>query len=297
MRANRLLPILIGALVALMLVYSSLFVVDQRYYAIVLTFQSFKQVVNEPGLHAKWPYPIDQVVYIDKRNQTIDSGDTDRYITAEKQNLQVDLFVKWQVTDPRQYYVSFRGDSTIAQERLLQIIRAALNEEFAKRTVRELIATQREDVMHAVREKVGASAASLGVAVVDVRLKRVDLLPEISERVYQRMVSERNQRANAERSNGYAEEEQIKADADRQREVILAEAYKTAQTAKGEGDAQAAQIYAEAYSRDPQFYSFYKSLEAYRESFKNHGDIVVADPNSDFFKFMKSPSSATPPRK
>ena len=291
---NRAVAGLIAAFVVVCLLWSSLFLVDQRYYAIVLTFQKVKEVINEPGLHVKWPYPIDQVVLIDKRIQTIDRGDADRYITSEKKNLLVDLFVKWQVTDPTRFYVSFRGDTQLAQDRLLQIIRAALNEEFTKRTVKEVISTQREDVMQAVRAKVGNDAAALGLKVVDVRLKRVDLLAEISDRVYLRMQAERNRVANEQRSTGFAEQEQIKADADRQREVILAEAYEKAQNTRGEGDARAAQIYTEAYSRDPQFYAFYKSLDAYRESFRNRSDLLVVDPSSDFFKFLKSPGTTAP---
>ncbi len=294
---NRVLPILISILAVLWLAYSCLFIVDQRSFAIVFTFQSVKEVIKEPGLHAKWPYPIDQVTFIDRRIHTIDQVEPDRYITAEKKNLLVDLFVKWQVIDPTQYYVSVRNDTQLAQSRLTQIIRAALNEEFTKRTVREVIADQREDVMRDVREKVGAEVGALGISIIDVRLKRVDLLPEISERVYQRMEAERNRVANQLRSVGAAEQEQIKADADRQSEVILADAYEKSQAIKGDGDAHASQIYAEAYSRDPQFYAFYKSLEAYRASFKSRNDLVVVDPSSEFFKFMKNPDTTAQPKR
>lgn len=293
----RIAAALTGLLLLVILASSMIFVVDQRNFALVFRFQKVKDVITEPGLHVKWPYPIDQVVTVDKRIQTIDGAQADRYITSEKRNLLVDLFVKWQVSDPVRYYVSFRGEKSLAQDRLTQIIRAGLNEEFAKRTVQEVVSSQREQVMDTVRTKVARDAAEVGIKVVDVRLKRVDLLATISERVYLRMQAERNRVANELRSTGAAEEEQIKADADRQHEVILADAYEKAQSIKGEGDAKASQIYAEAFGRDPQFYAFYKSLEAYRQTFRDHNNLIVVDPDSEFFKYMKNPSSVANPKK
>jgi modulator of FtsH protease HflC len=287
---NRIVAIVVAALFVLLAISSTFFTVDQRHYAIVFKLGEVTRVISEPGLNVKIPL-IENVVYLDKRIQTIDNAEADRYITAEKKNLLVDLFVKWQIVDPREFYISFHGDQRQAQDRLAQIIRAALNEEFTKRTVREVVSSQRENVMQGVRSKVSADAAQVGIAILDVRLKRVDLLAEISESVYKRMEAERKRVANELRSTGGAEAEQIRADADRQRQVILAEAYRRAQGIKGEGDAKASQIYADAYGKDPQFYRFYRSLEAYRASFSDPHDLIIADPNSEFFQFMKSPSA------
>ena len=294
---NRIIWICVVLVLAIVAASSSMYIVDQRDYALVLEFEKVTKVVSDPGLHFKWPYPINQIVLIDRRIQTIDRGDTDRYITAEKKNLLVDLFVKWRITDPLKFYISFRNDQDLAQDRLTQLIRAALNEEFTKRTVREVISSQRENVMQGVRTKVASDAAAVGITIIDVRLKRVDLLAGISDSVYRRMQAERNRVANELRSIGGAEAEQIKADADRQRVVILADAYQKAQNIKGEGDAHASQIYAEAFGRDPKFYDFYKSLEAYRASFGNHGDLLIVDPSSEFFKYMKQPGAGAPGKK
>ncbi|MGA2548711.1 MAG: protease modulator HflC [Burkholderiaceae bacterium] len=294
---NRAVALIAVILLLVLIASSMIFIVDQRNFAIVFTFQKVKEVIAQPGLYLKWPYPVDQVVTVDKRIQTIDGAQADKYITSEKRNLLVDLFVKWQITDPVRYYVSFHGEKSLAQDRLMQIIRAGLNEEFTKRTVAEVVSSQREEVMNAVRTKVAKDAGEVGIRVVDVRLKRVDLLATISERVYQRMQAERNRVANQLRSTGAAEEEQIKADADRQTEVILADAYEKSQAIQGEGDAKASQIYAEAFGRDPQFYAFYKSLEAYRRTFSGHDDLIIVDPSSEFFKYMKNPTIVPNPKK
>jgi membrane protease subunit HflC len=288
---NRIVALVVSIVIVLFVFSSMIFVVDQRRFAIVFALGEVKQVITEPGLYFKLPPPFQNIVYLDKRIQTIDNPDADRYITAEKKNLLVDLFVKWRISDPRRYFISFKGDQPLAQDRLSQIIRAALNEEFAKRTVSEVVSNEREVVMQAVRKKVGPDAASIGIEIVDVRLKRVDLLSAISESVYRRMEAERKQVANQLRSTGAAEAEQIRADADRQREVLLAEAYKGAQVIKGDGDAKASAIYADAFGRDPQFYQFYRSLDAYRHSFRKN-DLIVVDPNSEFFRFMRSPGAA-----
>lgn len=286
---NRIIVTVAALIVAALVVSSTLFVVDQRDDAIVFAFGEVKHVITQPGLYFKLPPPFQNVVELDNRIQTIDTAEADRYITSEKKNVLVDSYVKWRIADARRYFISFRGDSTLAQSRLSQIIRSALQEEFAKRTVTEVISGQRDSVMQAVRAKVGPDAAAIGIQIVDVRLKRVDLLPEISDSVYRRMQAERGQVANMQRATGMAEAEQIKADADRQSEVILADAYRDAQTIKGNGDAKASAIYADAFGRDPQFYAFYKSLEAYRASFNSKNDIILVDPNSDFFRFMHGP--------
>jgi modulator of FtsH protease HflC len=289
---SRIVAFVIG-LVVLIWLWSSLFVVDQRRFAIVISFGEVKTVISEPGLHFKLPTPFQNVVFLDKPIQTIDTDEADRYITSEKKNLMVDLFVKWQIADPKRFYTSVQGNMGLAAGRLTQIIRSALNEEFTKRTVREVVSDQRDQVMRAVVAKVAHDTADLGVKVIDVRLKRVDLLPEISDSVYGRMQAERKKVANEKRSTGAAEAEQIKADADRQRKVILADAYEKAQNIMGDGDAKASEIYAEAFGRDPAFYSFYQSLQAYRASFKDRHDLLVLDPSSEFFRYLRNPD-ATP---
>ena len=285
---NRFATILITGFIALMLLSSTVFVVDQRKYAIVFALGEVKQVISEPGLHFKLPPPFQNVVYLDKRIQTLDPKEADRFITAEKMNILVDAFVKWRVTDPRLYFVSFGGDEGRAGDRMQQIVKAALNDEITKRTVREVISGQRGKVMESIRSKVVDEAKQIGVQIVDVRLKRVDYVEQINNSVYERMKAERVRVANEARSTGAAESEQIRADADKQRTVILAEAYREAEKIKGEGDAKASQIYAEAFGRNPEFYKFYRSLEAYRASFKNKADVMLVDPQSDFFKYFKS---------
>lgn len=285
--SNRILPILVAAVLAIIVFTSTVFVVDQRKFAVVFSFGEIVRIIQEPGLQFKLPAPIQNVQFFDRRIMTIDNPEADRFITAEKKNLLVDSYVKWRIVEPRKFFISFKGDERLAQDRLSQLVKSALNEEFTKRTVRELISEQREEVMQGIRKKVADDSADIGVEIVDVRLKRVDLLAEISDSVYRRMEAERKRVANELRSTGAAESDKIRADAERQRDVILAEAYREAQKIKGQGDAQATALYAEAFNRDPQFAQFYRSLDAYRASFKDKKDLVVVEPNSDFFKFMK----------
>ena len=286
MNLNRLI-ISIGALVVLVYALSSsIFIVDQRKFAVVFSFGQIVRVIENPGLQLKFPAPIENVRFFDRRILTIDNPEAERFITAEKKNLLVDSYVKWRIVDPRKFFISFKGDERLAEDRLTQLVRSALNEEFTKRTVRELISDQREQVMQGIRKKVADDAAEIGVEIVDVRLKRVDLLAEISDSVYRRMEAERKRVANELRSTGAAESDKIRADAERQRDVILAEAYRDAQKIKGVGDAKATALYAEAFGRDPQFAQFYQSLEAYRNSFKDKKDIMVVEPNGEFFKFL-----------
>lgn len=284
---SRLITSVIVAIVAIWLVSSTIFVVEQRQSAIVFALGEVKQVVTEPGLHFKLPPPFQNVIYIDKRIQTLDTPDADRFITAEKKNVLVDSFVKWRIVDPRLYFISFGGDERRAQDRLSQIVKAALNEEITKRTVREVISGERGKVMDAIQRKVAAEAKQIGAEIIDVRLRRVDYVDQINNSVYDRMKSERARVANELRSTGAAESEKIRADADRQRVVILAEAYRDAEKIRGAGDAKASQVYAQAFGQNPEFYKFYRSLEAYRASFKNRHDLMVVDPNSEFFKYFK----------
>ncbi|MBI4740558.1 MAG: protease modulator HflC [Betaproteobacteria bacterium] len=276
------------ALAALLVVLgATIFTVDQRQYAIVFQLGEVREVIAEPGLYFKWPM-IQNVRYFDKRILTLDSNEPERFITSEKKNVLVDSFVKWRIVDPRLYYVSVAGDESRAKTRLSQTVNAGLREEFGKRTVHDVVSGERDKIMEDMREKADLDARKIGVQIVDVRVKRVDLPTEVSESVYRRMEAERKRVANELRSEGSAEAEKIRADADRQREVIVADAYRDAQKTKGEGDAKAAAIYAGAFNQNPEFYAFYRSLEAYRNSFKSKSDVLVVEPNSDFFKYMKS---------
>ena len=286
MNANRLLAAIAGLIALFYILTSSIFVVDQRNYAVVFSFGQIVRVIEQPGLEMKLPAPFENVRFFDRRILTIDTPEAERFITSEKKNLLVDSYVKWRIVDPRKFFVSFKGDERLAQDRLTQLVRSALNEEFTKRTVREIISDQREQVMQGIRKKVADDASDIGVEIVDVRLKRVDLLAEISDSVYRRMEAERKRVANELRSTGAAESDKIRANAERQRDTILAEAYREAQKIKGSGDAKATALYAEAFGRDPQFAQFYQSLQAYRSSFKDKRDVMVVEPNGEFFKFL-----------
>lgn len=286
MNANRLIAAGIGFVALIYVLSSSIFVVDQRKYAVVFSFGQIVRVIENPGIQVKLPAPFESVRFFDRRILTIDNPEAERFITAEKKNLLVDSYVKWRIVDPRKFFISFKGDERLAQDRLTQLVRSALNEEFTKRTVRELISDQREEVMQGIRKKVADDASDIGVEIVDVRLKRVDLLAEISDSVYRRMEAERKRVANELRSMGAAESDKIRANAERQRDTILAEAYRDAQKIKGAGDAKATALYAEAFGRDPQFAQFYQSLEAYRSSFKDKKDVMVVEPSGEFFKFL-----------
>jgi membrane protease subunit HflC len=280
---------LIGTLlVAAVLASLTLFTVDQREYAIVFQLGEIKEVIAEPGLRTKWPL-IQNVRYFDKRILTIDDPETERFVTSEKKNLLVDAFVKWQIANVRQYYVSVAGDEARARTRLTQIINSVLREEIGKRSVQEVVATERDRIMEVVRDKVIQDAKPLGVQIVDVRLKRVELPADVSEAVYRRMEAERRAVASQLRSQGASEAEKIRAEADKDREVIVAEAYRDAQRVKGEGDARAAATYAKAFNENPEFYAFYRSLEAYRASFRSRSDVLVLEPGSDFFRYLRTP--------
>jgi len=283
--------ILIGAVATLIIFTMSVFVVDQRQNAIVFQLGEVVSVITNPGLNFKVPL-MQNVRYFDSRILTLDAGEPERFITAEKKNVLVDAFIKWRIVDVKQYYISVGGDEARARTRLLQTVNSSMREEFGKRTIHEVVSGEREKIMTVLREKTDIDARKIGVQVLDVRLKRVDFPPEISDSVYRRMDAERKRVANELRASGAAEGEKIKADADKQREVILAEAYRDAQKTKGEGDAKASALYAAAFGRNAEFYSFYRSLEAYKQSFKDKNDVMVLDPSSAFFKYLKSPSKA-----
>jgi membrane protease subunit HflC len=289
---SRLISIAIGAAIVLFLVASSMFVVDQHRYAVVYALGELREVIKEPGLHFKLPPPFQNVVYLDKRLQTLDTADGGRFLTAEKKDLLVDAFVKWRVIDPRQYLVAVGGgNADRGAERLAQVVQVALNAEIGARKTGEVLSGQREQLAAALRERIAAGSRQLGVEIVDVRLKRVDFSAQVNAAVLERMKAERLRVANETRSTGAAEAEGIRADADRQRSVILAEAARDAQTIMGEGDAKATQIYAQSFGKNPEFYRFYRSLEAYRATFKSRSDVLVLDSNSEFFKYFKSPGT------
>ena len=279
---------IVTAVLALLVLSTSVYTVDQRKAAIKFQLGEVIAIQTEPGLYFLVPV-LQNVRLYDTRIQTLDAREAERFLTSENKNVLVDSFVKWRVTDVKQYYVSVRGDPVAAEARISQTVNDALRAEFARRTVHDVVSGEREKVMETVADKVDRDVKGIGVAVVDVRLKRVDLVPEISSDVYRRMESERKRAANELRSTGKAEGEKLQAEADRARQVIIAEAYRDAQRVKGEGDAQASRIYAEAFSKNPEFYSFYRSMEAYRQSLNSKGDVMLLDPSSEFFKYLKSP--------
>lgn len=289
---KRNLGVIVVVIVALLVITSlSLFIVDQRQNVIVFRLGEVVRVVKEPGLYAKFPL-LDNTRYFDTRILTIDTPEPERFLTSEKKNVLVDLFVKWRITDVRTYYVSVGGDEARARTRLLQTINDSLRAEFGNRTVHEVVSGERDKIIELMRDRANEDASKIGVQVLDVRMKRVDLPQEVSESVYRRMEAERKRVANELRSTGSAESEKIRADADRQREIILAQAYRDAQRIKGEGDAKATATHARAYEVNPEFFAFYRSMEAYKQTFKNKNDVLVLEPNSEYFKYFKSGGKA-----
>ena len=292
---NRIAFIVSSVLVALALLSSMLFVVDQRQFGVVYALGQIKDVITEPGLNFKLPPPFQNVKYIDKRLLTLDSTDTEPMLTAEKQRVVIDWYVRWRITDPLQYIRNVGLDETAGANQLNRVVRNALQEEINKRTVKEILSLKREAIVGEVKREVievVKGAKPWGVDVVDVRITRADYVDAITESVYRRMEAERKRVANELRSTGGAEGEKIRADADRQREVAVANAYRDAQKVKGEGDAQASAVYAEAFGRDPQFAQFYRSLEAYKSSFNKRSDVIVLDPSgSEFFRAFRGNSA------
>lgn len=279
-------PVIALLVVVLLLVSSTLFTVDQRQNAIVFQLGEVKEVVQRSGLHFKWPL-LQNVRLFDMRILTYDDIEPLRFLTQGNRPLLVDSFVKWRIVDVRQYYVSVQGDEFRAATRIRQTVSGTLREEFGTRTVLEVVSGERDVIMNQVREKVDQDLKRIGVEIIDVRLKRVDLPTDVSESVYRRMEAERKRIANELRSTGAAEVEKIRADADRQREVLLAEAYRDAQRVRGEGDAKSAAIYAAAFNQNPEFYSFYRSMEAYRSSFRGRNDLMLLETNSDFLRYFR----------
>lgn len=284
--------VVIVAIVAVLVFMMSAYVIDQRKAAIKFQLGEVIAVQTQPGLYFLVPF-VQNVRLYDTRIQTLEARDPERFLTKENRNVLVDSFVKWRVNDVKQYYVTVRGDAFTAEARMSQTVNDALRAEFARRTVHDVVSGERDKIMDVVTRKVDQDARNIGVEIVDVRLKRVDFVPEISSDVYRRMESERKRAANQLRATGQAEGEKIKAIADRQRQEIVAKAYAEAQKIKGEGDATAAKIYADAFQRNPEFFSFYRSMEAYRQSLRSKSDVLVLDPSSDFFKYLKAPGGGS----
>ena len=281
-------PLVAALIVIALVIKGTLFTVDQRQNAIVFQLGEVKDVITKPGLNFKWPM-IQEVNYFDMRILSYDDVEPLRFITSEKKPVLVDSYVKWRIVDVRQYYVSVLGDEFRASTRLRQTISNLLQAEFGRRTVHDVVSGARDEIMADVRQKADQDLRRIGVEIVDVRLKRVDLPQEVSESVYGRMQAERKRIANEYRSTGAAESERIRADADRQREIIIADAYRDAQRVKGEGDARAAAIYAKAFQANPEFYSFYRSMDAYRATFRGRNDLLLLQPDSDFFRYLRDP--------
>jgi membrane protease subunit HflC len=288
---NRIFLVLGIAIVAILVASSSLFIVDQRQVAVIKTFGEIKSVITEPGLNFNWPL-VQTVSMLDKRIQTLDNPSPSAIFTAEKKSLVIDWLLKWRINDPRQFIRNNGVEQRNLENRLGAVAQAAFNEEVTKHTVRGVLSDERAQVMRNVKTRLEEESKQFGIEIIDVRIKRVDFVPEVTNSVYNRMISERRQVANQLRAQGEAIRDTIRADADKQVSVIVAEAALDAQKTKGGADAQATQIYGDAFGRDPKFAQFYRNLEAYRATFSNKSDVVVVDSNSDFFKVMRGSGSA-----
>ncbi|ABM37190.1 protease modulator HflC [Polaromonas naphthalenivorans] len=292
---NRVGLVVSSLLVLLALLSSTLFVVDQRQFGVVYALGQIKEVVLEPGLNFKLPPPFQNVSYIDRRLLTLESTDSEPMLTAEKQRVVIDWYVRWRIINPSEYIRNVGLDEKAGANQLNRVVRNAFQEEINRRTVKDLLSLKREQLMADVKKEVLAvvrGSSPWGVDVIDVRITRVDYVEAITESVYRRMEAERKRVANELRSTGAAEGEKIRADADRQREITVANAYRDAQKIKGEGDAEAARTFAQSFGQDPQFAQFYRSLDAYKASFSKKSDVMVMDPSSDFFKAMRGSGSA-----
>lgn len=288
MSQAKLLAVVVVALLVIATVASMVYAVDEREKVIVVRFGQILRHEDKPGLHLKTPF-VDDARYFDSRILTIDA-DPQPFLTREKKYVVVDSFVKWRVLDARQYFLTVGGYETEARRRLEQVINSGLRDEFGKRTLNSVVSTERAQIMEILTKYADGEARRFGIEVIDVRLQRVDLPEEVSQSVYERMKAERSRIAKELRAQGGEAAEKIRADAERQREILLANAYRDAERIRGEGDARATSIYASAYGQAPEFYEFYRSLNAYKESFKDKDDILIVDPSSDFFKYMKKPS-------
>ncbi len=287
------LKVILIALVIIVAAFFSLafYTVDEREKAVVFRFGEIIRSDDKPGWHLKMPI-VNSVEYFDARVQTMDA-DPESFLTKEKKNLLIDSFVKWRIRDVREYYIRLNGSKIAARSRLSQRVNDAIRVEVGKRSVQDVVSGDRIKIMDLVRKSMDEEAASLGIEVLDVRLKRVDLDPAISETVYNRMRAERKRVAKELRAKGEEAAEKIQADADRQRQVLLAEARRDSEETKGAGDAEATKIYAESFTRDKEFFKFYKSLDAYQNTFNSKSDLFVVDPGSEFMQYLKNSKPET----
>jgi modulator of FtsH protease HflC len=290
---NRIIALVVAVVAVLFIGSSMMFVVDERHAGVVSAHGEGTPTLVGPGLHVKLPPPFQTLTLIDTRTLTIDEAGADRFNTADKNEVIVNTVIKYRVADPLKLFESNEKNTQTAQERLAALTRAALTSAFTKRSLSDALAEQQQIATEAQKE-ITSAAAAFGVELVDLQLTRIDFPSAVAESVYKRMIAARQQAAAEQRARGTADADAIKADADSKQEAILADAYKQAQTIKGEGDAKAASIAADAYSADPQFYQFYQSLEAYKKTF-TAGDVMVVDPNSDFFRFMRGANGGTAP--
>lgn len=289
---NRIVALIVALIVLLLVGSSTLYTVDQRKFAVIVSGGQVAQVIDTPGLHVKAPPPLQSVVLLDRRIQTVDNPDGDRFSTSDNKVVLADVLVKWRIVDPRAFMTAFGTDLSVGPEKVAAQVRDGLNAAIAQRTLADVIAPQRDATLDAARAKAAAVLGPQGVELVDVRFERLDLLAEESANVYRAMTAVVQAQAQQIRSSGIAQAEKIRTDAESQRDAITADGQSQAQTLKGEGDAQASSIYADAYGRDTQFYAFFRSLEAYRASFANPHDVIVVDPSNAFFRFMRDPASA-----
>ncbi len=289
---KKLTALIIAAVIAVGAVRLCVYTVGEREYALVFALGELVDVKSKPGLYVKLPAPLQNVVYLDRRILTMDTPQADLVQTSEKKNLLIDSFVKWRILDARSYWVSFLGSERAAEDRVAALLRDVLNQTVNRRTVNQITSRERDRAMSEIRTALQERVKDVGIEIVDVRLKRVDFTPEISESVYRRMEAERKRVASEERSMGAAAAEKIRAEADRQRAVILAEAYRDAQRIKGEGDSRANEIYNDAFGKNPEFARFYRNIDAYRQSLGKPTDMMVLDGSGEFFEILKNPSAA-----
>jgi membrane protease subunit HflC len=288
MNQSKLIALLGIILVVVLTVSSTVYTVDERERVIVVRLGEVLRYDDAPGVHLKVPF-LDTLRYFDSRVLTMDA-DAQPFLTQEKKYVLVDSYVKWRIQDPLKYFLTVGGSESGARQRLEQLTNSGLRDEVNKRPVKSVVSTDRAKIMQIVTAAADAEARKFGIEVVDVRLQRVDLPDEVSQSVYQRMKAERSRIANELRAQGAEAAEKIRAEAERKREVMLADAYRKGETMRGEGDARATSIYGAAAGRAPEFYSLYRSLSAYKESFKKKDDIMIVDPSADFFRYMKKPS-------
>lgn len=285
---NRIIALVVAVVIVLFIGSSMVFTVNERHAAIVAAHGDSNPRLDGPGLHFKLPPPFQTLTLIDTRTLTIDESGADRFTTSDKNEVLVNTVVKYRVADPLKLFVSNEKNTQTAQERLIALARTALASAFANRSLTDALGNQQALESEALKA-VESAAGAFGVQLVDLQMTRIDFPSAVAESVYKRMIAARQQAAANERAKGTAQADKIKGDAEREQQQILADAYSQAQSIRGEGDSKAAAIAADAYGRDPQFYQFYQSLEAYKKTFKP-GDVMVVDPSSDFFRFMKSPN-------